>query len=48
MQEVEARRKIDDFHAALLKYDQGELAEAGPAGCDSDKCMFPESFPNEV
>ncbi len=48
MQEVEARRKMDDFHAALLKYDQGELSEAGPTGCDSDKCMFPESFPNEV
>jgi len=47
MQEVEERRTMDDFHAALLKYDQGEGEEAGPSGCDSDKCMFPESFPYE-
>lgn len=39
--DVEARRKTDDFQAALQKYDLGELSEAGPAGCDSDKCMFP-------
>ncbi len=44
--EVEARRKNDDFHAALSKYDFGEMAEAGPAGCDSDKCMMPEENPN--
>jgi len=43
MQEVAERRTMDDFHAALLKYDQGEGEEAGPAGCDSDKCLFPES-----
>jgi len=48
MREVEQRRKMDDFYSALLKYDQGELSEAGPSGCDSDKCMFPESFPNEI
>ncbi|MDR9404724.1 MAG: ribonucleoside-triphosphate reductase, adenosylcobalamin-dependent, partial [Halothece sp. Uz-M2-17] len=41
MREVEKRRTMDDFHSALLKYDQGELSEAGPSGCDSDKCMFP-------
>jgi ribonucleotide reductase class II len=23
----------------------GELSEAGPSGCDSDKCMFPEQPP---
>jgi ribonucleotide reductase, class II len=41
-QEVKARRKLVDFHQALSRYDSGELIEAGPAGCDSDKCMMPE------
>ncbi|AFZ42518.1 ribonucleoside-triphosphate reductase, adenosylcobalamin-dependent [Halothece sp. PCC 7418] len=41
MREVEERRKMDDFHSALLKYDLGELSEAGPTGCDTDQCMFP-------
>ncbi|MCU0569093.1 MAG: ribonucleoside-triphosphate reductase, adenosylcobalamin-dependent [Oculatellaceae cyanobacterium Prado106] len=41
-QEVELRRKTEDFHKALSRYDSGELIEAGPAGCDSDKCMMPE------
>jgi ribonucleotide reductase class II len=36
------RRATDDFHTALARYDAGELVEAGPAGCDSDKCMMPE------
>ncbi|WP_242022340.1 ribonucleoside-triphosphate reductase, adenosylcobalamin-dependent [Microcoleus sp. FACHB-831] len=40
VKEVEMRRKTDDFHAALKRYDLGEIAEAGPAGCDSDKCLF--------
>ncbi|OUL37467.1 ribonucleoside-triphosphate reductase, adenosylcobalamin-dependent [Nostoc sp. T09] len=44
-QEVKARRKTDDFCAVLSRYDLGELAEAGPSGCDSDKCMFPEQQP---
>lgn len=39
---VKARRKLVDFHQALSRYDSGELIEAGPAGCDSDKCMMPE------
>ncbi|MBE9230154.1 ribonucleoside-triphosphate reductase, adenosylcobalamin-dependent [Cuspidothrix issatschenkoi LEGE 03284] len=43
--EVKARRKTDDFCGALSRYDSGELAEAGPSGCDSDKCMFPEQAP---
>ncbi|HEY9834229.1 MAG TPA: ribonucleoside-triphosphate reductase, adenosylcobalamin-dependent [Stenomitos sp.] len=42
MQQVVTRRQIHDFHIALSRYDSGELAEAGPAGCDSDKCLFPE------
>jgi ribonucleotide reductase class II len=41
-QEVLLRRKTDDFHHTLSRYDSGELVEAGPAGCDSDKCMLPE------
>jgi len=40
MQEVLSRRQTDDFYAALSRYDSGELSEAGPAGCDSDKCLF--------
>jgi ribonucleotide reductase class II len=43
--EVLVRRKSDNFYASLLRYDSGELMEAGPAGCDSDKCMFPEQKP---
>ena len=42
VRQVETRRRDDDFHTALSRYDAGELIEAGPAGCDSDKCMLPE------
>jgi adenosylcobalamin-dependent ribonucleoside-triphosphate reductase len=45
MQQVEQRRQTNDFHAALSHYDSvlsGDLAEAGPAGCDSDKCLYAE------
>lgn len=45
-QEVKARRKTDDFCAVLSRYDLGEMAEAGPSGCDSDKCMFPDQQPS--
>lgn len=45
LKEVEMRRQTDDFHAVLSRYDSGELMEAGPAGCDSDKCMMPEQSP---
>jgi ribonucleotide reductase class II len=41
--EVEARRRNADFFAALQHYDSGELQEAGPAGCDSDKCLLPQN-----
>lgn len=41
-QEVLLRRRTDDFQQSLKRYDSGELFEAGPAGCDSDKCMLPE------
>jgi ribonucleotide reductase, class II len=40
--EVLTRRKITNFAEALSRYDLGELVEAGPAGCDSDKCLSPE------
>nr|WP_260675969.1 MULTISPECIES: ribonucleoside-triphosphate reductase, adenosylcobalamin-dependent [Nostocales] len=45
LKEVEMRRQTDDFHTVLSRYDSGELMEAGPAGCDSDKCMMPEQSP---
>ena len=38
--EVLRRRKSDDFFAALKKNDDGEMFEAGPAPCDSDKCLI--------
>jgi ribonucleotide reductase class II len=44
--EVVARRRTDDFFEALQRYDGGgELLEAGPAGCDSDKCLLPLAKP---
>lgn len=39
--EVIIRRKTDDFCEALARYDLGETDQVGPAGCDSDKCLFP-------
>lgn len=41
--EVLERRSTDDFYAALVRHDGGDLIEAGPAGCDSDKCLFSET-----
>jgi len=35
---VRQRRRMEDFHAALSRYTQ-PIEEAGPAGCDSDKCL---------
>ncbi len=46
LEAVKARRVTADFHAALSRYDLGEMAEAGPAGCDSDKCLLPEQQPS--
>ncbi|MDB9511097.1 ribonucleoside-triphosphate reductase, adenosylcobalamin-dependent [Kamptonema animale CS-326] len=45
IKEVILRRHTDNFLTALLRYDRGELLEVGPAGCDSDKCTFPEQKP---
>ncbi len=44
--EVEQRRQCGDFFLALQRYDGGELIEAGPAGCDSDKCLLPLAKPD--
>lgn len=43
--EVLERRVTDDFQAALARYDKGDGDQAGPAGCDSDKCLLPEKKP---
>ena len=43
--EVAARRRTECFFEALQRYDSGELTEAGPAGCDSDKCLLPLAKP---
>ena len=43
--EVESRRKNDDFHELLARYDSGERMESGASACDSDKCMMPLSEP---
>ncbi len=43
--EVATRRRTADFFEALQRYDGGELQEAGPAGCDSDKCLLPLAKP---
>lgn len=40
LHEAVLKRRINpDFQAALAKYDRGE--NIAPAGCDSDKCLFP-------
>jgi ribonucleotide reductase class II len=44
-QEVKSRRKTNDFRTALSQYDLSDLGEAGPSGCDSDKCLLPEITP---
>jgi ribonucleotide reductase class II len=43
--DVVFRRSTADFFEALQRYDGGELMEAGPAGCDSDKCLLPLAKP---
>jgi ribonucleotide reductase class II len=45
IQEVKSRRKTNDFRTALSQYDLTDLGEAGPSGCDSDKCLLPEITP---
>ena len=43
--EVGARRRNGDFFDALRQHDGGVMQEAGPAGCDSDKCLLPLAKP---
>ena len=38
--EVKRREKNPDFFKALHQHDNGLLIEAGPAPCDSDKCLI--------
>ncbi len=45
--DVIKRRVSTDFFEALTRYDEGELTEAGPAGCDSDKCLLPLTEPSK-
>lgn len=44
--EVAGRRRCVDFFEALQRYDGDGLQEAGPAGCDSDKCLLPLAKPS--
>ncbi len=44
--EVLTKRISTDFFEALNRYDIGDLTEAGPAGCDSDKCLLPLAKPS--
>ena len=44
-EKVKERKVNNDFFDALNKYDVGEMSEAGPAGCDSDKCLLPVDKP---
>lgn len=39
--EVSVRQRNSNFYDSLVANDEGELIEAGPAGCDGDKCLFP-------
>jgi ribonucleotide reductase, class II len=46
MAAVQQRQVTKDFAAALAQYDSGSIEEAGPAGCDSDKCLLPDKQSN--
>lgn len=47
---VKTRRRNSDFYNALMEHDRGipvdDLGGVGPAGCDSDKCLMPETKPS--
>lgn len=43
--QVKDRRQVNDFYVSLNNYDTSESIEAGPAGCDSDKCLFSNEEP---
>ena len=44
--EVKRRQSNPDFFTALRTHDTGDLIEAGPAPCDSDKCLIAGVDPN--
>ncbi|PIG91082.1 ribonucleoside-triphosphate reductase, adenosylcobalamin-dependent [Gloeocapsopsis sp. IPPAS B-1203] len=46
MQQVKTQRRTNVFQSALIQYDAKDLSEVGPAGCDSDKCLFSDQKPN--
>jgi ribonucleotide reductase class II len=46
MQQVKKQRRTNVFQSALIQYDTKDLSEVGPAGCDSDKCLFSDQKPN--
>jgi len=41
IEQVEARRRIPDFHTALSIRDNENFSAVGPSPCDSDKCLNP-------
>ncbi len=43
--EVKQRRVSHDFLGSVIRYDLGEMATEGPAGCDAMGCLMPESTP---
>ena len=45
LEAIKERKISDDFLALVNKYTNGEVtaSEQGPAGCDSDKCLLPET-----
>lgn len=45
IQQVKTQRRTSVFQSALVQYDSQNLSEVGPAGCDSDKCLFSEQKP---
>jgi ribonucleotide reductase class II len=42
VKDVSNRKVNDSFLDALYRYDFGEMVDAGPSPCDSDKCLLPE------
>ena len=44
--EVKVRRRKQDFFEALKDHDKNDIYEAGPAPCDSDKCLIPGIDPD--
>lgn len=43
--QVQKRRVSEDFLGSIVRYDRGEIAAEGPAGCDAMGCLMPEATP---